>query len=172
MVPKGFFPKKQIRQILMAKQLAIFENEAKHLDYENFGNAITPDFADFTYLERSTKHLTRDSLQVYMRVPAKVGGVTFNLTGGTTVEGTEVTPDAFQADTIPYTFRLEEALAATNLPAWPSLSTQQLFSEVRLRYSTTSHLDKNVGYASVPMVPMVGENGVVWESEGITYSTG
>ena len=43
-----------------------------------------------------------------MRVPAKVDGVTFSLTGGKTVEGTEVTSDEFQADTIPYTFRLEE----------------------------------------------------------------
>ena len=74
-----------------------------------------------------------------MRVPAKVGGVTFNLTGGRRVEGIEVTPDEFQADTIPYTFRLEEALAATNLPAWPSLNTQ-LFSSVTLRYSNTGSI--------------------------------
>ena len=170
MVGNGFFPKKQVRQILMANRLAIFENEAKHLDHENFGNAITPDFNDFVYLDRSTKHLTRDSLHVYMRVPAKVDGVTFTLTGGKTYEGTEVTTDEFQADTIPYTFRLEEALAATNLPAWPSLNTQ-LFSEVRLRYSTTRSVgDEN--YTSIPMVPMVGENGVVWESEGIRIPPG
>ena len=172
MVPQGFFPKSQVRQILMAKRLALFENEAKHLDYENFGNAITPDFNDFIYLERSTKHLTRDSLQVYMRVPAKVAGVTFSLRNGGTFQGTEVTTDEFQADTIPYTFRLEETLAATNLPAWPSLSTA-LFSDVRLRYSTTrSTGDEH--YASIAMEPMVGENGVVWEKEigippGSTY---
>ena len=48
----------------------------------------------------------------------------------TTVPGTEVTMDEFQADTIPYTFRLEETLAATNLPAWPGLWLHaQLFSE-------------------------------------------
>ena len=164
MVPQGFLPKKQIRQILMAKRLAIFENEARHLDYENFGNAITPDFSDFAYLERSTKHLTRDSLQVYLRVPAKVAGVTFSLTGGTTVEGTEVTPDEFQADNISYTFRLEEALAATNLPAWPSLSNQQLFSSVTLRYSNGSPKDAKGGYSSVDMMPVSGENGVVWET--------
>ena len=163
MVPKGFLPKKQIRQILMAKRLAIFENQARHLDYENFGNAITPNFADFAYLERSTKHVTRDSLQVYMRVPAKVGGVTFKLTGGRTVEGMEVTPDEFQADTIPYTFRLEEALAATNLPAWPSLNTQ-LFSSVTLRYSNTGSIGDEK-YAAIAMDPMAGANGVVWEKE-------
>ena len=69
-----------------------------------------------------------------MRVPAKVGGVTFSLSGGETVSGTEITPDELQGDTIPYTFRLDEVLAATNLPAWPSLDTQ-LFSRVTLRYS-------------------------------------
>ena len=113
MVPQGFFPKKTIHQILKAKRLALFENEARGLDYENFGNAITPDFADFAYSDTghlSTKHLTRNSLQVYMRVPAEVGGVTFNLTGGKTVKGIEVTPDELQADTIPYTFRLDEML--------------------------------------------------------------
>ena len=161
MVPQGFFPKKQIRQILMAKRLSIFENEAKHLDYENFGNAITPDFTDFAYLERSTKHLTRDNLQVYMRVPAKVGGVTFNLTGGRTVEGTEVTTDEFQADTIPYMFSLDETLAATNLPAWPSLASQ-LFSSVTLRYSDTGPKGK---YFAEDMVATPGKNGVVWEAK-------
>ena len=129
MVSPAFFPQKQVRQILMAKRLSIFENEAKHLDYENFGNAITPDFNNLIYPPfRGAKHLTRDSLQVYMRVPAKVDGVTFSLSDGKTVEGTEVTTevtsDELQMDTMRYTFRLEEALAATNLPAWPSLQTQ------------------------------------------------
>ena len=172
MVPQGFLSKRQISQIrgmLLAKRLAIFENEARHLDYENFGNAITPDFADFAYLERSNKHLTRDSLQVYMRVPAEVGGVTFNLTGGRTVEGTEVTPDEFQADTIPYTFQLEERLAAGHLPAWPSLSTQQLFSRVTLRYSNTGHDGQ---YASFPMESIVGANGVVWETDKVGITPG
>ena len=119
-VPQGYLPKKQIRQILLSNRLSVFESEAKHLDYENFGNAITPDFADFAYVEASSKHVTRDSLHVYMRVPAKVDGVTFNLSGGRTYEGTEVTTDEFQSDTISYTFQLDETLAATNLPAWPS----------------------------------------------------
>ena len=48
----------------------------------------------------------------------------------------KITPGEFQADTFTYTFRLEETLAAANLPAWPSLDTQ-LFSAVDLRYSQT-----------------------------------
>ena len=163
LVPKGFLPKKQIRQILTSNHQAIaFANEAKQLDPENFGNAITPNFADYASLVQGGKYLTRDSLQVYTRVPsASVGGVTFNLSGGRTIEGTQVTPGEFQADTISYTFRLEETLAATNLPAWPSLDTQ-LFSGVDLRYSQTGLTED---YIRVPMQPMVGENGVVWETE-------
>ncbi len=165
-VPRGFLPKKQIRQILMANRLSIFEQEAKQLDFENFGNAITPNFADFAYLEASSKHLTRDSLQVYMRVPAKVGGVTFGLTGGETVSGTEITTEQFQGDTISYTFRLDETLAATNLPAWPSLDAQ-LFSSVTLRYSNTGPMGD---YIAVDMQPMAGTDGVVWETEiGIPF---
>ena len=161
----GIFPREQIRQILIAKRLSIFQEEEPHLDYENFGNAITPDFADFAYSDTnhlSTKHLTRNNLQVYMRVPAKVGGVTFNLRNGRTYEGTEVTPDEFQADTIPYTFQLEERVAAGHLPAWPSLSTQQLFSSVMLRYSNSG---PDGPYASLEMQSMVGANGVVWETQ-------
>ena len=163
LVPKGYLPKKQIRQILTSNHQAMaFANEASQLDPENFGNAITPNFADYAYLEQGGKYLTRDSLQVYTRVPsANVGGVTFNLSGGRTIEGTQVTPGEFQADTIPYTFRLEETLAATNLPAWPSLDTG-LFSNVVLRYSQTSLTGD---YIAVDMQPMVGENGVVWETE-------
>ncbi len=161
-VPQGYLPKKQIKQVLLANRLpSIFEQEASQLDYENFGNAVTPNFADFAYLERSSKHITKDNLQVYVRVPAKVGGVTFNLTGGRTVEGTQVTPDEFQADTIPYTFRLDESLAATNLPAWPGLSAQ-LFSSVTLRVSKTGSMGD---YIAVDMQPTSGHNGVVWETE-------
>ncbi len=159
-VPRGFLPKKQIRQILMANRLSVFEQEAKQLDFENFGNAITPNFADFAYLEASNKHVTRDSLQVYMRVPAKVGGVSFSLSGGEPVPGTEITTDEFQGDTIDYTFRLDESLAATNLPAWPSLAGQ-LFSSVTLRYSNTGPTGD---YIAVDMQPMLGANGVVWET--------
>ena len=155
---------------LLAKRLAVFdvENEARHLDYENFGNAITPDFSDFAYLEGSTKHLTRDNLQVYMRVPAKVDGVTFSLTDGRAFEGTEIVSDELQTDTIPYTFQLEERVAAGHLPAWPSLSTQQLFSSVTLHYSNTG---PNGDYVPYAMTPMVGANGVVWETE-VDITTG
>ena len=170
MVPKGVLPKKQIQQILMSGPHRVaFANEKSQLDAENFGNAITPNFADYAYLEQSSKHLTSDSLHVYTRVPsANVGGVMFSLSGGRTIEGTKVTSDEFQADTIPYTFRLEETLAATNLPAWPSLDTQ-LFFGVDLRYSQTG---LKGDYLSVPMQSMVGKDGVVWETEiGIPLGT-
>ena len=163
-VPKGFLPKKQIRQILLSKRLTAFPKEAGQLDPENFGNAITPNFADFLYTDfgeaPNQKYLTSDGLHVYTRVPAKVAGVEFSLSDGTTVPGTEVTMDEFQADTIPYTFRLEETLAATNLPAWPGLANAQLFSEVRIRYSTTGPMGD---YLSDVMVATDTGNGVVWE---------
>ena len=163
LVPKGFLPKKQIRQILTSNHQAIaFANEASQLDPENFGNAITPNFADYAYLEQGGKHLTSDSLHVYTRVPStNVGGVMFSLSGGRTIAGTQVTSDAFQADTIPYTFRLEETLAATNLPAWPSLDTQ-LFSGVVLRYSQTGLTGD---YIAVDMQSAAGKDGVVWKTE-------
>ena len=163
-VPKGYLPKKQIRQILLSKRLTAFPKEADHLDSENFGNAITPNFADFLYTDfgeaPNPKYLTSDGLHVYTRVPAKVAGVEFSLSDGTTVPGTEVTMDEFQADTIPYTFRLEETLAATNLPAWPGLNAQ-LFSSVTLRYSNVGLM---ADYIAVDMQPVSGENGVVWET--------
>ena len=145
-VPKGYLPKKQIRQILMSNRLSVFAQEASQLDYENFGNAITPNFADFAYLEPSlSKNVTRDNLHLYMRVPAQVGGVTFNLTGadGRTAEGTPITEEIFQGNNIPYTFRLDETLAATNLPAWPSLSTS-LFSEVKLHGFQTEIRERDI----------------------------
>ena len=77
----------------------------------------------------------------------------FNLSDGRTIAGTKVTSDEFQADTIRYTFRLEETLAATNLPAWPSLDTQ-LFSEVYLRYSKTG---LKADYDRLPMQAMLGK---------------
>ena len=162
LVPKGYLPKKQIRQILTSNHQAIaFANEASQLDPENFGNAITPNFADYAYLEQGGKYLTSDSLQVYTRVPsANVGGVMFSLSGGRTIAGTQVTSDEFQADTIPYTFRLEETLAATNLPAWPSLDTQ-LFSGVVLRYSQTGVAGD---YIAVDMQSAAGKDGVVWKT--------
>ena len=100
-VPKGYFPKKQIRQILLSKRLTPFAQDTPQLDHENFGNAITPNFADFAYGERSSrKYLTSNSLHVYTRVPAKVDRVEFSLSNGKTVRGTEVKPDEFQADTL------------------------------------------------------------------------
>ena len=173
-VPNGFLPKKQIKQLLLSNYQAIaFANNPRQLDADNFGNAITPNFADYAYLKQGGRYLTSDRLHVYTRVPsANVGGVRFSLSGSLsgvrTIEGKQVTPDEFQADTIPYTFRLEETLAATNLPAWPSLDTQ-LFSEVYLRYSKTG---LKADYDRLPMQAMLGENGVVWETEiGIPLGT-
>ena len=161
-VPRGFLPEKQIKQIrqaLLSEHLpSPFAIEEDQLDRENFGNAITPNFADFAYLEQSSKHLTRDSLNVYTRVPsASVGGVTFSLTGGRIVEGMQVPSEG----TIPYTFRLEETLAAVNLPAWPSIDGP-LFSNVILHHSTS----RNGDYTPVGMMQSTdGNNGVVWEAE-------
>ncbi len=173
-VPNGFLPKKQIKQLLLSNYQAIaFANNPRQLDADNFGNAITPNFADYAYLKQGGRYLTSDRLHVYTRVPsANVGGVTFSLSGRLsgvrTIEGKQVTPGEFQADTIPYTFRLEETLAATNLPAWPSLDTQ-LFSEVYLRYSKTG---LKADYDRLPMQAILGENGVVWETEiGIPLGT-
>ena len=170
-VPKGYLPKRQIRQLLTSSDQSLaFADKNKHLDAENFGNAITPDFNDYVFLEQSSRHLTSNSLHIYTRVPsANVGGVTYSLTDGRVVEAQQVTPDEFQADTVPYTFRLEETLAATNLPAWPGLDDAQLFSEVALRYS---HTGVEGDYIDVAMDPMVGEKGVVWEKEiGIPTGT-
>ncbi|MCY3741274.1 MAG: Ig-like domain-containing protein [Candidatus Poribacteria bacterium] len=177
-VPRGFLPKKQIRQILLSillsRRLTAFPKEADNLDTENFGNAITPNFADFLYTDFGTapnqKYLTSDGLHVYTRVPAKVDRVEFGLSDGPPKAGTEVKMEGLGADTIPYTFRLEETLAATNLPAWPGLDNTQLFSEVRLRYSTNGP-NPEEGYFSKVMTPTDTGNGVVWEeSFGIPTS--
>ena len=159
---KGYIPIKQIRQILLSKRLTPFAQDAPQLDSENFGNAITPNFADFAYRELSSKYLTSNSLHVYTRVPTKVDRVEFSLSNGKTYPGTEITLDEFQADTIPYTFRLEETLAATNLPAWPGLDNAQLFSDVRIRYSFKDPMPEG-GYASDTMIAKDTGNGVVWE---------
>ena len=147
---QGFLPTRQLRQqiqgFLLSKRRSAFPKEAAHLDTENFGNAITPNFNDFIYSDfgktANRKYLTSDGLHLYTRVPAKVAGVEFSLTGGEPVPGTEITSE----NSIPYTFRLEETLAATNLPAWPGLNAQ-LFSEVRLRYSFEGPM-RDDGYAS------------------------
>ena len=174
LVPNGMLPKKQIKQVLASKHIKYFDDVidgqdlGQQLDYENFGNAITPMLLELAYQnEPNRKYVTRDNLNVYARVPsANVGGVMFNLTNGRTVEGTQITSAAFGADTFPYTFRLEETLAATNLPAWPGLSAQ-LFSNVVLRYSQTG---LNGDYIAVNMQPTTAlDGGVVWETEiGVT----
>jgi hypothetical protein len=174
-VPQGFLPKKQIKQILTAQQpFSIFQNEAEQLDFENFGNAITPNPAELIYLNvlNETKYLTSDGLHVYARVPsADVGGVRFSLTGGKSVEGRKVTPEVLQADSTPYTFRLEETLAATNLPAWPALGVNaQLFSSVVLRYSQTSPSGE---YGAADMQPIQQEDGsFVWETSDVRIIPG
>ncbi len=174
LVPNGMLPKKQIKQVLASKHIKYFDDVidgqdlGQQLDYENFGNAITPMLLELAYQnEPNRKYVTRGNLNVYARVPsANVGGVMFNLTNGRTVEGTQITSAAFGADTFPYTFRLEETLAATNLPAWPGLSAQ-LFSNVVLRYSQTG---LNGDYIAVNMQPTTAlDGGVVWETEiGVT----
>ncbi|MCG9130453.1 hypothetical protein J5I95_02125 [Candidatus Poribacteria bacterium] len=165
-VPTGFLPKKQIRNLLLSKRLSVFPQEEDQLDAENFGNAIMPNFTDFLYSDfgdaPNQKYLTSDGLHVYTRVPAKVAGVEFSLSDGRTIPGTEFKMAELGADTIDYTFRLEETLAATNLPAWPDLDAQ-LFSGVTLRYSNTGSM--NDDYIGVTMQPVPGENGVVWEAK-------
>ena len=175
-VPKGFLPKKQIRQILTGSQpWSIFaEEKDSQLDFENFGNAITPSLviSDFSNINDSLianevkKYLTSDNLNVYVRVPSTLlgGNVQFGINGYKAADATRITPLVFQQDTIPYTFRLEETLAAINLPALPDaeFGGNKIFSGVVLRYSQTG-IDGE--YISVDMDPMVGEKGVVWVSE-------
>ncbi len=173
--------KKQLLGILNSDNVPIFagnlgEQElAQGLDTENFGNAIVPMPIELFYddgmgdqTDPNRKYLTRDSLNLYVRVPSvNVGGVKFGSSDGTLEkEGRRVSdPTVLGSETIPYTFRLEEALAATNLPAWPALedNLEQLFSEVTLRYS--DELDPEGGYTGYPMSETFTENGVVWETE-------
>ena len=173
-VPKGFFPRDQIRDALLAERISIFRQEADQLDDENFGNAITPNFADFAYLDygekRTDKYLTSDGLHLYVRVSEKLGegGVNFHLTdtsGNVQTYAADEVTDEFQADTIPYTFRLEETLAATHLPAWADLENGQLFSSVTLRWSKEQYAPH---YESVRMDRVPGKDSrVVWESPEI-----
>ncbi len=168
-VPQGFLPKKQIKQMLTATQpSSIFtEEEGSQLDFENFGNAIVPDLAEIIYtdVDNVTKYLANDNLNVYVRVPSTLlgGNVQVGINGYKEADATRITPLIFQQDTIPYTFRLEETLAATNLPAWPDANfDSQIFSGVVLRYSQTG-IDGE--YFSEDMDPVQTEKGVVWESE-------
>ena len=182
--------KRQIREILKSNNLPIFAGKLdgqpldQGLDYENFGNAITPMPIQLLYDDRmgdrtdpNRKYLTRDNLNLYVRVPSvNVGDVTFGSSDGT-LQPKEVQrvgePGVFGSGTIPYTFRLEEALAATNLPAWPALDNnlEQLFANVTLRYS--KELNPADGeYPRFPMTPRFTDNGVVWESEGVEVTQG
>ena len=175
-VPKGFLPKKQIRQILTGTQPWSIFNEEKdsQLDFENFGNAITPSLviSDFSNINDALianevkKYLTSDNLNIYVRVPSTLlgGNVQFGVNGYKAADATRITPLVFQQDTIPYTFRLDETLAATNLPALPDadFGGNKIFSGVVLRYSQTG-IDGE--YIAVDMEPMQGEKGVVWVSE-------
>ena len=172
---KGFFPANLVEQILLSDSVPVFQQEAERLDalldYENFGNAITPNLADFAYTDyaerRTHKYLTSDSLHLYVRVPTKLGegGVNFHFTDTSgkvkTYAADEITMDEFQANTIPYTFRLEETLAATHLPAWSDLENGRLFSSVTLRW----HADPFAPiYNGSEMNPVPGKNGgTVWE---------
>ena len=175
MVPQGFLPKKQIKQNLFSQQpFSIFQNEAAQLDPENFGNAITPDYlGELIYtVPNETKYLTNDSLHIYARYPsADIGGVRFSLTDGTVKEGQKVTKEVIQADSIPYIFRLEETLAATNLPAWPALGEgAQLFDSVVLRYSQTG---LHGHYAAKTMQMEFQDDGsVVWVTRDVRVLSG
>ena len=174
-----FLPNKQIKLILTAQDSSsVFQNEPINEDgltvlhHENFGNAITPslvisDFSDiFTGDFDVKKYLTSDNLNVYVRVPSTLDGgkVEFRINSLKVADAKRITSAEFQADTIPYTFRLEETLAATNLPAWPDSDNQftPIFSGVALRYSKTG-LDGD--YISVPMEigDVQREKGIVWE---------
>ena len=168
-IPAGFLPKKQIKQGLTSlRPFSIFQNEAAQLDFENFGNAISPSLIELLYDpdkggDRVSKYLSSDNMNVYVRVPSTLegGNVVFGINGYKAAEGKRITPEEFQADTVPYTFQLEESLAATNLPAWPG-SNYQIFSEVVLRYSQEG-LDGQ--YIALQMDAHPEDKGIVWKGD-------
>ena len=165
-IPEGFLPKSNIRYTLTAQSpVSVFQNEPPQLDGENFGNAISPNLTDLLYtnVNPEKRYLASDNMNVYVRVPNVLanGSVQFRLGSQAPVEGKRISPTEFQADTIPYTFKLEETLAATNLPAWPG-SGLQIFSEVVLRYSQEG-LDGE--YISLQMDPYNEDKGVVWKGD-------
>ena len=190
-VPKevqGLFPKNQILSFLRSNNVPIFAEEfgetdlAEGLANENFGNAIMPMPLELIYDDRmgdttdpNRKYLTRDSLNLFVRVPsADIGGVTFRSSDGTLQkEGQRVgDPMDLGSEIVPYTFRLEETLAATNLPAWPALENENepIFSRVILRYSNSGlERDDFTGY---DMQPTFGPNGVVWETSAVKVTQG
>ena len=165
-VPSGLLSKSQmqsIRYALTLKSVSIFDNEADQLDFENFGNAITPKPVELGYLDvPNTKYLTRDNLNLYVRVPlpaANIGGVSFMLQDGHGNMSEERVVE--NSETVSHTFQLDESLAATNLPAWPTSSTG-IFSDVTLHYS----YERLGEYQMVPMMASGDTTGaVVWETE-------
>ncbi len=170
---QGLLPVRQIKQTLKSRHsFSVFQTEAAQLDHENFGNAITPILTELLYQGNSEvpwgspdKYLASDSMNVYVRVPDTLegGSVEFRRNNSDVYPGTRISPTAFQADTIPYTFKLEETLAATNLPAWPD-SGLQIFSEVVLRFSQEG-LEGN--YISLQMVEHHEDKGVVWKRDDV-----
>ena len=170
-IPQGVIPKGQIKQALKSRySFSVFQTEAAQLDHENFGNAITPALTELLYQRNSEvpwgsehKYLASDGMNLYVRVPDTLqnGNVQFRLNHSKAYPGIRIAPTEFQADTIPYIFKLEEALAATNLPAWPG-SGLQIFSEVVLRYSQEG-LDGE--YISLQMDPYNEDKGVVWKGD-------
>ena len=178
----GILPKNQILAILADDDIQIFAGKlgetdlAQGLDSENFGNAITPLPLDLIYDDRmgdrtdpNRKYLTRDNLNLYVRVPlpaANVGGVTFKSSDGTLQAAGRLVgdPEVLGSEFIRHTFRLEEALAATNLPAWPGVVSEgdSLFENVTLYHSDNGLNGRYTGY---DMQPVLGANGVVWEAE-------
>ena len=164
-VPPGLLSKNQlasIRYALTSRAPSIFDNESSQIHLENFGNAITPKPVELGYLDvPNTKYLTRDNLNLYVRVPlpaADIGGVTFMLQDGDGNMREQVVD--VSSETVSHTFQLDESLAATNLPAWPT-STTGLFSGVNLRYS----YDQLGEYETKPMMASADAAGsVVWET--------
>ncbi len=179
---EGILPEDQIRKYLISDvAVPIFaddpaiepvnEDGFRVLDPENFGNGITPTLSEalYTDVDNTSKFSTRDNLNVYVRVPSTLdrGSVQFRLNGVEKAQGQRIGTDVFQQPhRIPYTFRLEETLAAANLPAWPGLPLRddgqphRIFSAVKLIYSQQG-LDQQ--FIDVQMNPVPTDKGVVWE---------
>ena len=164
-VPPGLLSKEQMKSIrygLTSRSISIFDNEASQLDFENFGNPILPKPVELGYLDvPNTKYLTRDNLNLYVRVPlpaTKVGGVKFMLQSGTGDMHEQMVD--VSSETVSHTFELDESFAAGHLPAWPTSSTG-VFSDVKLRYSY-ERLGAYPG--EMPMTPEVTNKGVTWKT--------
>ena len=164
-VPPGLLSKEQMKSIrygLTSRSTSIFDNEASQLDFENFGNPIVPKPVELGYLDvPNTKYLTRDNLNLYVRVPlpaTEVGGVKFMLQSGTGDMHEQMVD--VSSETVSHTFELDESFAAGHLPAWPTSSTG-VFSDVKLRYSYERLGDYS---EEMPMTPEVTNKGVTWKT--------